>query len=50
MEIPSEIRVKLMSFEIEKHPGSICIANYKGEVGKTTVTTLLGYYLASKGI
>ena len=31
---------------IPKHPKSIAIANYKGGVGKTTVTTLLGYYLA----
>ena len=22
----------------EKHPGSICIINYKGGVGKTTIT------------
>ncbi|MCE0523029.1 MAG: ParA family protein [Methylacidiphilales bacterium] len=29
-----------------KHPGSICIINYKGGVGKTTVTALLGIYLA----
>lgn len=29
-----------------KHPGSICIINYKGGVGKTTVTSLLGIYLA----
>ncbi|MFN8283102.1 MAG: AAA family ATPase [Chitinophagales bacterium] len=35
------------SVSITKHPKSICIANYKGGVGKTTITTLLGYYLAS---
>lgn len=29
-----------------KHPGSICVANYKGGVGKTTLVCLLGYYLA----
>jgi cellulose biosynthesis protein BcsQ len=29
-----------------KHPGSICVINYKGGVGKTTVTALLGIYLA----
>lgn len=32
-----------------KHPGSICIANYKGGVGKTTLTCLLGYQLAYSG-
>jgi cellulose biosynthesis protein BcsQ len=30
----------------EKHPGSICVINYKGGVGKTTVTALLGIYLS----
>ena len=29
-----------------KHPRSICIINYKGGVGKTTTTALLGIYLA----
>src|SRR5207253_3257603 len=29
-----------------KHPGAICVVNYKGGVGKTTVSCLLGYYLA----
>jgi cellulose biosynthesis protein BcsQ len=29
-----------------KHPRSICIINYKGGVGKTTITALLGLYLA----
>ncbi|HZS07516.1 MAG TPA: ParA family protein [Blastocatellia bacterium] len=33
-------------FFAEKHPGSICVANYKGGVGKTTLVCLLGYYLA----
>lgn len=49
MEIPEEVRSKVLDFKIEKHPKSICIANYKGGVGKTTITTLLGYYLANKG-
>lgn len=49
MDIPEEIKQKLKNLPIDKHPGSICIANYKGGVGKTTVTTLLGYYLANKG-
>jgi len=49
MEIPEAIKAKLDVTKIEKHPKSICIANYKGGVGKTTITTLLGYYLAHKG-
>lgn len=49
MEIPENIRQRLKNLQVNKHPGSICIANYKGGVGKTTVTTLLGYYLANKG-
>jgi cellulose biosynthesis protein BcsQ len=32
----------------EKHHRSICVANYKGGVGKTTLVCLLGYYLAEK--
>jgi chromosome partitioning protein len=36
----------LKSFVAEKHQGSICVANYKGGVGKTTLVCLLGYYLA----
>ena len=34
------------SFSGEKHPGSICVVNYKGGVGKTTTTLLLGHYLS----
>jgi cellulose biosynthesis protein BcsQ len=49
MDLPENIKKKLENLPIDKHPGSICIANYKGGVGKTTVTTLLGYYLANKG-
>ncbi len=41
-----EDRLKFDVFNTPKHPGSICVANYKGGVGKTTVTCLLGYYLA----
>src|SRR5436305_2087990 len=29
-----------------KHRGAISVVNYKGGVGKTTVSCLLGYYLA----
>jgi chromosome partitioning protein len=49
MDIPENIKQKLTSLGVDKHPGSICIANYKGGVGKTTMSTLLGYYLANKG-
>jgi len=38
--------LELKVFHAPKHPGSICVANYKGGVGKTTVACLLGYYLA----
>lgn len=47
MDIPESTEKKLMTMSIDKHPGAICIANYKGGVGKTTITTLLGYYLAN---
>lgn len=50
MDIPEDVKQKVYdALEIEKHPKSICIANYKGGVGKTTITTLLGYYLAHQG-
>jgi len=49
MEISDSIKSKLLKIAVEKHPGAICIANYKGGVGKTTLTTILGYYLAHKG-
>jgi cellulose biosynthesis protein BcsQ len=39
-------KVKLKSFVTEKHPKSICIVNYKGGVGKTTLSCLLGYYVS----
>jgi len=32
-----------------KHPGSIAVVNYKGGVGKTTATALIGCFLAEKG-
>jgi cellulose biosynthesis protein BcsQ len=38
--------LKFDTFFAPKHPGAICVANYKGGVGKTTVVCLLGYYLA----
>lgn len=39
-------RVGATSMVHDKHPGSICVINYKGGVGKTTVTALLGIYLS----
>lgn len=44
--ISSKDKTKLDVFMATKHPGAICVANYKGGVGKTTVVCLLGYYLA----
>lgn len=44
--ISVEKKAELDAFFAKKHPGSICVANYKGGVGKTTVVCLLGYYLA----
>ena len=49
MDIPINLKKQFDTLRIDKHPKSICIANYKGGVGKTTITTLLGYYLAHKG-
>ena len=43
-----EQKLKLDAFHAPKHPGSICVANYKGGVGKTTLVCLLGYYLAEQ--
>jgi len=44
--ISEEKGVELKAFIANKHPGAICVANYKGGVGKTTLVCLLGYYLA----
>ena len=33
MDIPENIKQKLVNLPVDKHPGSICIANYKGGVG-----------------
>ena len=48
MDLPKEL-IALKGQRQVKHPGSICIANYKGGVGKTTISCLLGYYLAKQG-
>lgn len=39
-------KAQMAAFVAPKHRGSICVANYKGGVGKTTLVCLLGYYLA----
>lgn len=49
MEIPNEIIKNIQLNEMVKHPQSICVANYKGGVGKTTMSCLIGYYLAKRG-
>ncbi|MEK7677416.1 MAG: ParA family protein [Verrucomicrobiota bacterium] len=41
-------QAKLENLVQPKHPGAICVVNYKGGVGKTTITCLLGYYLAKR--
>jgi len=41
-------KLELKAFIAPKHPGSICVANYKGGVGKTTLVCLLGYFLAER--
>lgn len=43
------MKVRLESFSSPKHPKSICVVNYKGGVGKTTITCLLGYYISQIG-
>jgi cellulose biosynthesis protein BcsQ len=46
--ISDEKAEELRAFMTDKHPGSICVANYKGGVGKTTLVCLLGYYLTER--
>lgn len=48
--INKEDLAKAFTADVDKHPCAICVANYKGGVGKTTITTLIGYYLAKKVI
>ncbi|MGA3171073.1 MAG: ParA family protein [Chthoniobacteraceae bacterium] len=44
--LTGKIEVLSRSLVQPKHPGAISVVNYKGGVGKTTVSCLLGYYLA----
>jgi cellulose biosynthesis protein BcsQ len=46
--VTQDKKLELKTFIAPKHPGSICVANYKGGVGKTTLVCLLGYYLADR--
>lgn len=46
--VSDEKAVELKAFVTQKHPGSICVANYKGGVGKTTLVCLLGYFLTQR--
>lgn len=46
--ISPDKKLEIDAFLAPKHPGAICVANYKGGVGKTTLVCLLGYYLAEK--
>lgn len=43
--LTQEKKLELKTFMAPKHPGSICVANYKGGVGKTTLVCLVGYFL-----
>ncbi len=44
--LSADLGEQIKGFISQKHPGAICVANYKGGVGKTTLVCLLGYYLA----
>ncbi len=46
--ISEQKATELKAFFAPKHPGAICVANYKGGVGKTTLVCLMGYYLAER--
>jgi cellulose biosynthesis protein BcsQ len=48
MALSGDAAIKAKAMIADKHPGAICVANYKGGVGKTTLVCLLGYYLAER--
>lgn len=46
--IGTQQKTVLENLVSRRHPGSIAVINYKGGVGKTTISCLLGYYLAEE--
>lgn len=46
--VSEDAAIAMNTLLARKHPRSICVANYKGGVGKTTLVSLLGYYFAER--